>query len=298
MLDAIRRHATGRRVIAAIAYVGDGAAELLPLRAGDTVVVNGSRNALASGATSARLLRAWYEQDVTVYAHESLHAKVFVVGGTAFVGSANLSRRATLADTAEAAIQTTDSGIVAQAREFVRRMAAGATEVDEQWLKLADTVPVRADAAVLWNPDPPFAPSEPYDIWIGPEEKVDYSKEELALAARGRDLRHAAGGRYGVVTISEDRDDNARLQQPDMVVLIRPRSTRLVRFLERHRIARAAMGFYRTDRDAVSVAPSEVADALGLTVSELREDWICADAAQRGVLIDLFDLPDLPPRRR
>ena len=47
---------------------------------------------MANGATSARPLRAWYEQDVMVYVHETLHAKVFVVGGTAFVGSPNLSR--------------------------------------------------------------------------------------------------------------------------------------------------------------------------------------------------------------
>jgi hypothetical protein len=298
VLDAIRQHSVGKRITAAVAYVGNGAADLLPLKAGDVVVVNGSRNALANGATSARLLRTWYENDVQVYVHETLHAKVFIVGRTAFVGSANLSGRAALADTAEAAIQTTDPAVVIQARDFVRRLAHDAAEVDEEWLDWADAVPVRADGAVMWNPDPPFVPNEPYDMWIGPEDKVDWSDEERALAARGRRLNRATDGRYGILATGEDRDDKVRLQQPDMVVLIRPRSAQLARFLERRTSARAAMGLYRTDRDAVRVSPSEIADALGLSTRSLREGWIRADGDQRAILIDLFDLPDHPPRRR
>jgi phosphatidylserine/phosphatidylglycerophosphate/cardiolipin synthase-like enzyme len=123
---------------------------------------------------------------------DTVHAKVFIVGGTAYVGSANLSQRATLADTAEAAIQTTDSELVRQARDFVHRLAHDAIEVDELWLEWADAVPVHAGGSLLWNPDPPFLPHEPYDVWIGPEEKVDWTEEERSLVASGRSIHWAA----------------------------------------------------------------------------------------------------------
>lgn len=293
-MQTICEHAQGKRISAAVAYAGDGAVELLPVTAGDLIVVNGSRNALANGATSARLLRTWYEQDVRLYVHETLHAKVFVVGRTAFVGSANLSRRAHDDGTVEAAIQTTDPAVVADARRFVREMAAGATMVNDAWLTWAEAVPVRSSNAVLWNPEPPFEPNAPYDVWVGPEEGVDYTEEENALAEDGRRVYRVAGGRYDTITISEDPNDPNRLEQPDMAVLIRPRSVQLVRFLERRERRRAAMGFYRRDREAVRRSLSEVASALHTTPEKLREDWFRADRSQRAALVDLFDLPKLP----
>ena len=250
-----------------------------------------------SGATSAQVLRTWYENDVRVYVHETLHAKVFVIGRTAFVGSANLSARAANDHTVEAAIQTTDPTIVAEARDFVRRLAKDSTPVDEAWLEWAESVPARAHDLVPWSPDPPFRPNGRYDIWIGPEDAVTWTEDQLVLAAKGRRLHHVPRGRYGIETIAEERDDRSRLKPPDMVVLIRPRSARLVRFLDQRRSATAAMGFYRTDREAKQRTPAEIAAALNLSV-QLGERWIRTGEERRGVLIDLFEPPDLPSRRR
>lgn len=69
VLETIRDHAQDKRIYAAVAYVGEGAAGLIPVKAGDTVVVNGSRNALTTGATSVRVLRSWAESGVDVYVH-------------------------------------------------------------------------------------------------------------------------------------------------------------------------------------------------------------------------------------
>jgi hypothetical protein len=297
VLDRIREHAQDKRLIAAVAYAGEGAARLVPVKAGDIVVVNGSMNALASGATSARVLRGWFEDHAQVYVHETLHAKVFVIGRTAFVGSANLSARAADDGTVEAAVESTDPTLVADAREFVRRLTDDATPVTEAWLEWAESIPVRASNLVPWSPDPPFQPNGPYDIWIGPEETVTWTDEELALAAEGRRAHRAPGGRYDIVPLSEDRDDRSRLKSPDMVVLIRPRSVLLVRFLERRRSQTAAMGFYRTDRHALRLSTAEIAKALDLSVSRLRQGWVRASVEQRAVLRDLFGLPDLPSRQ-
>ncbi len=268
----------------------------MPMKAGDVVVVNGSRNALTSGATSARVLRTWFKDDVQVYIHDTLHAKVFIVGRTAFVGSANLSARAADDGTVEAAIQTTDPTLVTDALEFVHRLADEATPISETWLAWAESVPVRANSPVPWSSDPPFQPSGPYDVWIGPEEPTTWNDEQQALAAEGKRTHHVRGGRYGVVAIAEEPGARSTLKQPDMVILIRPRSTLLVRFLERSRSRTAAMGFYRTDRDAVQHSITMISEKLGLSTQQLRQSWIRTNAKQRAAVLDLFGLPDLPSR--
>ncbi|WP_330466629.1 phospholipase D-like domain-containing protein [Micromonospora zamorensis] len=298
MIQTICTHAQGKRIEAAVAYAGHGALDLLPVSLGDLIVVNGSRNALANGATSAALLREWVEQDVHVYVHETLHAKVFVIGRTAFVGSANLSRRAHEDHTVEAAIQTTDPGIVSQSQAFVREMAAGATLVSEEWLTWAETVKVTRGNSVLWNPEPTFLPAVPFDVWVGPWAYEDFDDEEERLAEEGRRTHKVPSGRYDTVILGEDLDAEERLEEPDMAVLIgNGRSkVQVVRFLERRDNGRAAMGFYRSDRQAITLLPGELADLLSTTVPQLRQGWFRADGAQRESLIERFGLPSLPAR--
>lgn len=104
----------------AVAYFGQGAAKLLPLPRGSQLVVDSSDHAVRSGQTHpADLLAMMLKRGVRVYSVGNLHAKVYVFGRTAFVGSANASRRAS--DTlVEAMLMTTDLQTVASAREFVR----------------------------------------------------------------------------------------------------------------------------------------------------------------------------------
>ncbi len=118
---------------------------------------------------------------------------------------------------------------------------------------------------------------------------------------RERPREHAeslrtAGGRYRILSISEDRRDLERLRQPDMVVLVEQRTTRLVRFVERRDNARAAVGFYRTDRRAPRVAPSTLAQALGVSVADLRGPLRIDHPTQRDAVIGLYALPPLPGR--
>lgn len=92
-MRTIFQKAEGRKVRGAVAYAGARGNDLLPVKAGDLIVVNGSRNAIASGATSVRLLRNWYEQGVLLYAHVS--------GSTAFTAvraGKRLTYEATAAD--------------------------------------------------------------------------------------------------------------------------------------------------------------------------------------------------------
>ena len=107
-----------QRCAVAVAYFGKGADRLLPLAKGSRLVVDASERAVASGQTYPGALLRLVKSGVTVYSVPNLHAKVFVIGGTAFVGSNNASGRSA-SHLIEAATRTTDSAAVLAARQFV-----------------------------------------------------------------------------------------------------------------------------------------------------------------------------------
>jgi len=104
----------------AVAYFGKGASRLLPLPERSRLVVDASESAVKSGQTCpAELKILKRKKGVRIYSVDNLHAKVFVLGSKAFVGSANVSRHS--ADTLlEAMVATTDRKVVRAARRYVR----------------------------------------------------------------------------------------------------------------------------------------------------------------------------------
>src|ERR1700692_1597824 len=85
--------ASGPRCFAAVAYFGAGGSRRLPLPSGSSLVVDASDRAGGCGQTCPADLQKLIDRGVTVYSVPNLHAKVFVVGRTAFVGSTNVSTR-------------------------------------------------------------------------------------------------------------------------------------------------------------------------------------------------------------
>ncbi|MFD9670059.1 phosphatidylserine/phosphatidylglycerophosphate/cardiolipin synthase family protein, partial [Rhodococcus sp. NPDC059968] len=61
---------------AAIGYLGQDAPDLLPLRAGDLLVVNASKAAIRAHATSPAALAYYVNKGVRVLSSPTLHAKV------------------------------------------------------------------------------------------------------------------------------------------------------------------------------------------------------------------------------
>ncbi len=114
--------ARGRKGHVAVAYLGTGATKLLPLKSGSVLVVDASEAAVHSGRTDPRELEKFRAGDVSVFSVENLHAKVFVFGTVAFVGSTNASNHSAV-QLLEAALETRESAAVRQAREFVLRHA-------------------------------------------------------------------------------------------------------------------------------------------------------------------------------
>ncbi len=116
---------------AAIAHLGQDAPTLLPLRAGDVLVVNASRAAVRAHATSPVALAHYVDAGVRVLSSPNLHANVIATDRRAVIGSANASHSSTLAD--EAAVITDDPEVVAAVRAFIDDIEE-ITEVDQTFL--------------------------------------------------------------------------------------------------------------------------------------------------------------------
>lgn len=80
-----------RSSFVAVPYFGSGASKLLPLRAGSQLVVKFDREAVQCGQVNPTEVVHLIKRGVEVHACANLHAKVFVFGNTAIVGSANVS---------------------------------------------------------------------------------------------------------------------------------------------------------------------------------------------------------------
>ncbi len=137
----------------AVAYLGVGSHERLPLTKGDILVVNGSDHSFGTGAVNPGSLARYLSAGVEISSDPTLHAKVFVLGNTAFVGSANNSQ-ASEKELNEAMVRTTDAGVVSASRKFVERVAGEGEAVTDEFL---------ARAHSLWKPPERGGGHEPRD---------------------------------------------------------------------------------------------------------------------------------------
>jgi hypothetical protein len=120
----------------AVAFVAKGARKLLPLKRGDTILVDMSLGRVRSGATNPFAVEEFLNQGVSVYTCSRLHAKVFVLGSRAVVGSSNVSDAANSV-LEEAVLITNETGVVSAAKKFIEELLGGpdTLEVTEPLLK-------------------------------------------------------------------------------------------------------------------------------------------------------------------
>jgi hypothetical protein len=107
-----------KRKYVAVAYLGVGASDLLPLGAGDLLIVDMSLSAVRSGQTNPYEIGKYLKAQVEVHSRSALHAKVFVFDKKAVIGSPNVSHNSQN-NLIETAIVTTDEDVVSAARGFV-----------------------------------------------------------------------------------------------------------------------------------------------------------------------------------
>jgi hypothetical protein len=125
--------------MAAVAYLTTD--EFIAFHDGDLLIVDATDSAIATGETSAAVLARAVKHGAEVFSCPGLHAKVMVLGGTAVIGSANMSTTSATAKV-EAAWVTDDPSAVSMAAGFIRRLAEQANTVDEKFLQRIKSIDV------------------------------------------------------------------------------------------------------------------------------------------------------------
>lgn len=105
----------------AVAFLGSGSYELLPLAEGSVLVVNASLDAVKLGLTNPSELIKFVKKKVKVHTAQDLHAKVFAFPHRVMIGSANASRNS-VRYWQEAAVASSEDAIIEEAHAFVKRM--------------------------------------------------------------------------------------------------------------------------------------------------------------------------------
>ena len=122
-LQIAQRLQRTKKCYIAVAYFSKDGASLLPLRRGDTIVVDMSPETVRQGATDPREIKKLFRKGVIIFTRRSLHSKVFVLDDVVIVGSANVSGNAhDYLD--EAAIITGNRNAVTSARNFIQSLCS------------------------------------------------------------------------------------------------------------------------------------------------------------------------------
>jgi phosphatidylserine/phosphatidylglycerophosphate/cardiolipin synthase-like enzyme len=130
---AIRRLAKKSAVKrAAVAYVTSEA--FVTFGESDVLITDASDAAIAGGQTSAKLLSRALKRGAELHSVPGLHAKVFVLDGTAVIGSANLSESSSNA-MIEAAWVTDAPAAVGMATALIQQLKKQGTVIDQAFVK-------------------------------------------------------------------------------------------------------------------------------------------------------------------
>lgn len=128
-----------KRRRAAIAYVTDP--RLLPLGAGDVLVVDASDASIAAGRTSAKVLAGYLRAGASLFNVPNLHAKVLVLDDWAVIGSANASLRSS-EYYVEASVVSDRPELVGQAEQLIGSLAAVGGVIDRKFIARIREIPV------------------------------------------------------------------------------------------------------------------------------------------------------------
>jgi phosphatidylserine/phosphatidylglycerophosphate/cardiolipin synthase-like enzyme len=123
----------------AVAYITSD--ERVTFGEGDTLVCDATDDAIKLGQTSAVVLRRAHDRGARLFSSPGLHAKVFLLGRVAVVGSANLSSMS-VNELDEVALITDDARATSGVRLLIENLLQAADEIDESFLCRIEKLPV------------------------------------------------------------------------------------------------------------------------------------------------------------
>ncbi|MFZ2174607.1 MAG: phospholipase D family protein [Rhodococcus sp. (in: high G+C Gram-positive bacteria)] len=290
---------------AAIAYLGQDAPELLPLRAGDVLVVNASKAAVRAHATSPAALAYYLGKGVRVLSSPTLHAKVIATNRRAVIGSANASENSAFAD--DAVIITDDPEVITSVRKFIDGIDE-ITEVDEvfidnatrQW-EIGRAVPIPGVSGRIHDPEAEFLPAPVTRMFL--KHAADYEPgptEHHVLEEHRRRPRTTSGppAKYQLESLRLDKSSTIRLD--DVIVFVStddqwiyPPAVVVSEPMKIPRSGGAVLHFLRIRTDLPPLPLTEAEKALtdlGHPGSRLRSDHYVRSPSLRTALIAMWDL--------
>ena len=119
----IRNGVKAGPVQVAVAWWGSEMSRLLPLQKGSVLVVRADRETMKQGQTNPWDLEELLKRGVRIFPLRNLHAKVFVCGKFAVVGSMNASVSSWQGKLLEAAVEIRGAALVGAARKSVLKCA-------------------------------------------------------------------------------------------------------------------------------------------------------------------------------
>jgi hypothetical protein len=169
---------------AAVAYVTSD--EHVKFRKGDVLVTDASDQSIASGQTDAKLLDEAFQRDAELFSIPGLHCKVLLLGGTAIIGSANLS--ANSQSRVEAAWVSDHPAAVSMASSLIEDLTEQAEEIGPEFLNRIKNIEVTKTpwAGGGAHQKPKVKVHRPKTWIIGVHELIREFPEEQEAIAKGQ----------------------------------------------------------------------------------------------------------------
>lgn len=290
----------------AIAYLDHTAPDLLPLRAGDQLIVNAARPAVRAHATSPTALAHFLNAGVRVLSTPNLHTGLIITGNRVIVGPASASISSTVAD--ETALITDDPDAIGAAHTFLDDLA-DTVVVDEVFLdsataiwQLGRVVPlVGIGSRTRTGHD--FLPTPVRRMFLRHLSDYTPTDDDETLWAATCSSGNRPDPRYHTTWIRQSTpgpDHRTRLQPGDVILRISDDDTRLhppaVVATGPHRIphARSAVAYrlrVRTDLDPIPIADAARSLAEhGHPNPRLHNDHRVISPSLRAALLRLWNL--------
>jgi phosphatidylserine/phosphatidylglycerophosphate/cardiolipin synthase-like enzyme len=169
--------------VAAVAYVSSD--KKVAFRRNDVLITDASNPNIASGQTSAAVLRSAFDRGAAVYSITGLHAKVVCLGRYSVIGSANLSANS-VSNLIEAGIITDHPGVLADARSVISRLQSVARQVDDTFLRRIERIKVARPKPLPTKPRLPKTNDARATWVVGVHELPDEQfPDEAVLAKKG-----------------------------------------------------------------------------------------------------------------
>lgn len=190
--------ANARRRRAAIAYVTES--RLLPLGAGDVLVVDASDDSIAGGRTCAKSLAGYFAAGVSLFNVPNLHAKVLVLDDCSIIGSANASMHSA-EHYVEASVISDHPELVSQAEQLIGLLAVRGNVIDSEFIARIQKIPVKTRPPVPSNRSPvKIQPSAPRCWFVSTREDAVYPGNSNTVKSALEEVQGHIGPDAGFVS--------------------------------------------------------------------------------------------------